>query len=243
MVARVFFQEVSVRRLLFCVGFLYIVWGVQALADPLLEQLRADAAAMSAEDYAVTRTEYDNSGKTRQRKARFDPRQPEGERWVLLERNHQPPSDKYTGRFMGGDGALPPDSYAKVAYYLSGDVERLSADDDAVVYRISRLGPGSIILKGEDISGNISGEAVVDLEGGRPIIREVRLEIAESFKPSWLAKISSGHGRVVFGRAEDGRPILLRQVLAVEGSHIFGNISHETDIIYQDHLYVRAKGG
>ncbi len=226
------------RLPLILAGLLCVFWSAGALADPLLDQLRSDAAATSAEDHAVTRTEYDNSGKTRQRKARFDPRRSDGERWELLERNHQAPSDKYTERFMNKDGALPPDSYALVANYLSGDVERLSSGDDEVVYRISRLGPGSIILNGEDISDSISGEAVVDLRGERPMVREVRLQVAESFRPNWLAKISTGHGRVVFGRTNDRRPVLLRQVFEVEGAHPFGSITFETDILYEDYYYV-----
>jgi len=57
------------------------------------------------------------------RMARFDPTKPAGARWALLERNREAPSAKFKKRYESRDRA-PPESYARVARFLAGDLDR-----------------------------------------------------------------------------------------------------------------------
>ncbi|GEQ97521.1 hypothetical protein JCM17844_11580 [Iodidimonas gelatinilytica] len=212
----------------------------RAFADPILDAVRAEAAVVSPLHHKVTRETLDNSGKTRQRKAVFDPRLPEGERWTLLERNHEPPSKKYQRKYEDDEDRDPPESYGRVLHYLDGPVTRLAQTETDVTYRIDRLGKGSIILHGEDISDKISGEAVVDLTSGVPFVREVRLMVAEAFKPMWLVRIESGEGLIRFKRTKDGYPVMHRQTLHVKGARPFGHIDYESDVLYQDYHPIAA---
>lgn len=207
-------------------------------ADPLIDRLRTEAAEMSPEDFAVTRVYTDNSGDTRHRMARFDPTKPEGARWTLLERNRKAPDDKFKKRYESRDRP-PPESYARVARILAGDLVLSDETETHRIYRLERLGEGSVVFEEEDISANLGGEIWINIVTERPFVEEVRFHVAESFKPHFLATVEEGEGIMRYGRDAAGRPILLQREFRVAGSKLFGSLDYAVTNRYRDHSYVR----
>jgi len=207
-------------------------------ADTLVERLRAEAAASSPEDFAVTRIYTDNSGDTRHRMARFDPTQPAGARWTLLERNREAPSAKFKKRYESRDRA-PPESYARVARFLAGDLVLSDETETHRIYRLERLAEGSVVFEDEDISAHLGGEIWINVAADRPFVEEVRFQVAESFKPHFLATVEEGEGIMRFGRDAAGRPILLQREFRVGGSKLFGSLDYAVSNRYRDHRFVR----
>lgn len=210
-----------------------------AAADTLIDRLRAEAAELSPEDFAVTRIYTDNSGDTRHRLARFDPTKPAGERWTLLERNREAPSAKYKKRYESRKRPAP-ESYARVANFLAGDLELSDETEAHRIYRLERLGAGSIVFEDEDISAHLSGEIWVNIAADRPFVEEVRFFVADSFKPHFLATVEAGEGIMRFGRDAAGRPLLLQREFRVQGSKLFGSLDYAVANRYRDHRYVKG---
>lgn len=207
-------------------------------ADPILEAVVKEAQAASPLDHQLIRTYSDNSGKTRQRKARFDPLLPEDQRWTLLERNNEPPSDKYLRRFDRDEDREPPESYRMAARILSGPVRLIGVGSHSRTYAVEPLGAGSIEIDGYDISENISGVAVIDISGDRPLLTEITLSVTNDFRPRWFAKISEGEGKIRFGRDDAGHPVILDQTLRVKGSQPFGSIDYAVSMVFSEHRFV-----
>ncbi|WP_281299918.1 MULTISPECIES: hypothetical protein [unclassified Iodidimonas] len=221
------------------IGLFLVFWASGALADPVLEAVRAEAASISADDYRLIRIYTDNSGKTRQRRAAYDPTRPDGEEWLLLERNEEPPSDKYLRKYEQSEERGAPETYGRILNYLDGEVSLLSRTKEQSIYQIRRLGVGSILLEGDDISDRISGEAVIDTRTNKPLVTEIRLKVEESFKPHWLVRIHEGTGVIRFERLADGTPVIRQQSLAVSGGQPFGSIDYRVEFVYQDYQPVR----
>jgi len=217
--------------------FLLFPAGSGAIADPLRETLREEAERVSPEDFAVTRIYTDNSGDTRHRLARFDPTKPEGARWTLHERNHEEPSAKYKKRYERRERP-PPESYARVARFLAGELKRSSRTETHAIYNVERLGEGAVVFDGEDISEHFRGEIKVNLTAERPFVEEVRFSVARSFKPHFLATVEEGEGVLRFARDEAGRPILLLREFTVRGSKLFGSLEYSEANRYRDHKHV-----
>jgi len=230
---------------LICAGLLTVsAEAADGQDDPILEAVRAEAESVSPTDFALTKAYTDNSGDTRQRLARYDPRDGKERPWRLLERNESEPSAKYRQRYEKNNQDPPP-SYAKVLRFLDGKVSRLEENEEEIVYHIDRLGEGSLVFEGEDISEYFDAEAHVDTSGERPLLDEIRFRVAEAFKPHWLARIKKGGGRIRFGRDENGRPIILCREIDVAGSKLFGSLDYEESVRFRKHRYVgeRAEAG
>lgn len=206
--------------------------------DPVLAAVLREATAVSPLDHALLRETIDNSGKTRQMKARFDPRREAGAGWTLLERNGEAPSAKYREKAAADLSGEVPQSYAMVAHMLAGPVRFLGQADGIRRYEVSPLGPGSILIDGHDISDFISGIAHIDMRGPVPLLAEMELRVTESFRPRWFAHIEDGEGRIRFGRDSGGRPVILSYRLHVSGLRPFGRIDYAVEMRFFDHVYV-----
>lgn len=179
--------------------------------------------------------------------------------WRVLERNEKPVSTRAAQRRAGKlahDG--PPGSYGLIARYLQGEITAVyplgkaairSSDESTagappavadVHWRIAiaRLGPGSLILKGEDLSALISGELDVACDALGPHVVRARLRLRAPASLSWLVKIRDGEADERFGRDAQGRPILLEERLAIDVKPIlFPSFHYETTRRYRDHRF------
>lgn len=208
-----------------------------AAAEPLIERLRADAARITADRWAVTRTFVDNRGETRHRVARWDPRR-EDRPWSLLARNYGEPSADYAARYHGYTDRPGPNTYGIVANYLGAGAERIAETETGVTYRAARLGPGSIILGDQDVSDKIAAEIDVNTAGERPFVEEVRMTVVEDFKPHWAARITEGTGVARFALDPQGRPVMVSERFEAKGSKPFGRLKLEMQSLYRDHEYL-----
>ncbi|RMF12575.1 MAG: hypothetical protein D6757_09525, partial [Alphaproteobacteria bacterium] len=152
----------------------------------------------------------------------------------------------------------PPGSYGLIARYLQGEIAAVhpmgkaairSPDESAggappteadVRWRIAiaRLGPGSLILKGEDLSALIRGVLDVACDALGPHVARARLRLRAPASLSWLVKIRDGEADERFGRDAQGRPILLEERLAIDVKpFLFPSFRYETTRRYRDHRF------
>ncbi len=171
--------------------------------------------------------------------------------WRVLERNHEPVDERTARRQakkLAHDG--PPGSYGLIARYLDGEiraVEPLGSDrSDAapdVRWRIgiARLGPASMILKGEDLSSLIAGELDVGCDAYGPHVVAARLRLRAPASLGWLVKIRDGRANAHFGRDAKGRAILLEEHLTIDVKpFLFSGFLYETTRRYRDHRFPEA---
>lgn len=204
--------------------------------DPLIEQVRAEALTVSPLDRAVSMVETDNSGKTRHRAMHFLPEAGEGARWRLLSRNREPAGAAEVADFARSRAGELPRSYRSVADFLAEGVELVGRTERHAVYRVARLGPGSVMLGEEDISAALAAEIRIRTDVARPFVEDVRLEVAQSFKPRWLVKIRGGEGRIRFARATpEEPPAILLEEFRIEGSRPFGKIDFHRKFCFFGH--------
>lgn len=204
--------------------------------DPLIEQVRAEALAVSPLDRAVLMVETDNSGKTRHRTMHFLPEAGDGARWRLLTRNREPVDAGEVADFARSRAGELPRSYRSVADFLGQGVELVERAARHAVYRVASLGPGSVMLGEEDISAALAAEIRIRTDVSRPFVEDIRLEVAQSFKPRWLVKIRGGEGRIQFARATpEEPPAILLEEFRIEGSRPFGKIDFHRKFCFFDH--------
>ncbi len=171
--------------------------------------------------------------------------------WRVLERNDGPASARVArrqARKLAHDG--PPGSYGLIARYLAGEIGRIQVLDpeekdgarppDAPRWRIEieRLGPGSLMLKGEDLSSLVAGTLDVACDAHGPHVVRARLRLRHPASLGWLVSIRDGRADARFGRDPRGRGILLEERLAVEVKpFLFSAFRYETTRRYRDHRF------
>lgn len=208
--------------------------------DPLIEQVRAEALGVSPLDRPVLLVETDNDGKTRHRAMVFNPALEEDRRWLLLERNREPVSPQQVADFAHSRTGALPRSYRTIADFLALGATLTETTESEAIYRVESLGPGSILIDGLDISAALAAEIHIRTDFGRPFVEDIRLHVAQTFKPRWLVKIRSGQGRIRFSRPEPGAPpVILLEEFRVAGSRPFGSIDFHTRSCFFDHRPAR----
>lgn len=206
---------------------------------PSLDEIRTEAARATPQEYAVTRDYIDNSGDTRHRRARYDPRREATNGWELELRNETAPGEKFLRKYSK-DPPPPPPSYARVAAVLAGEARCVEADDARAVYAVDRLGDGAILLDGDDISAHFSARVTIDRTAAQPYVAAIQFSLESPFKPHWLVRITEAEGSVVFARRGPGSPVILSQDFVASGSRPFGSFDYETRSSFSDHEPVAA---
>lgn len=204
--------------------------------DPLIETVRAEALTVSPLDLAVLAVETDNSGRTRHRAMHFLPEAAEGARWRLLARNREPADAREIADFAKDRAGTLPRSYRSVADILAHGAELVERNASHAVYRVSDLGPGSVMLGEEDISPALAADISIRTDTARPFVEEIRLEVTGTFSPRWLVKIRDGEGRIRFARRAPGEaPAILLEEFRVSGTRPFGKIDFHTKRCFFGH--------
>ncbi len=207
---------------------------------------------LPAEPPAVVVEIRDNRGGTRQLLARYrpttDPQATGG--WTVLARNGAavPPkrARKLAAR-LAKDG--PPMSAFHIRRYLAGRIlaaRPLPASPDAGDgkgrrwrLRIAPLGPGSVVLKGEDLSSSLAAELMVRCEqDAGAIVEGARFSLIAPRRLRWFVVLKEARGRQRFGLDRQGRLVLLEDHLeAVVDPLILPSFHYVFTRIYRDHRF------
>ncbi len=194
----------------------------------------------------------DNRGGTRQLLAHYQPaRAPQASGgWTVLTRNGAPVPPKRAGKLaahLAKDG--PPMSAYHIRRYLAGRIlgaRPLSASvnagaeaDGRWLVRIAPLGPGSVVLKGEDLSASLAAELVVRCEeGAGAVVENARLSLIAPRRLRWFVTLKDARGRQRFGQDRQGRIVLLEEHLeAVVDPLILPSFRYVFTRVYRDHRF------
>lgn len=179
-----------------------------AAADPLLDRLRADAAAADPADVAfesVVTATGPRKDESRVTVERWD-----GRVWTLVSINGKAPSTAEADKFRrqkADERNIP--GYGRLATYLSGTVEKRTDAAGNTVYFIPELPKGSFILWGDN-SRHFSGEALVAQSPAGPYIKRFRAWVREPFRMRVVIKVER-FDLVNDYAVDDGRRVLVRQ--------------------------------
>ena len=201
----------------------------------------------------------DNRGGTRELLARYRPATDDATTggWTVLARNGAsvPPkrARKLAAR-LSRDG--PPMSAFHIRRYLAGRIRsarplpaasRTGGETERRwTLRIAPLGPGSVVLKGEDLSASLAATLVVrcEREGGA-VVESAQISLIAPRRLSWFVVLKDARGRQRFGLDPAGRPVLLEEHLeAVVDPLILPSFRYVFTRLYRDHRFdTDATGG
>ncbi len=217
----------------------------------------AIARRLPAAPPAVVVEIRDNRGATRELVARYRPsaddETPGG--WTVLARNGAPVAPKRARKLaarLAKDG--PPMSAFHIRRYLAGRIRTarpLPAASDAGrgdagrgkgerwILRIAPLGPGSVVLKGEDLSSSLAAMLVVRCEtGAGAVVESAQISLIAPRRLSWFVVLKDARGRQRFGLDRAGRPVLLEEHLeAVVDPLILPAFRYVFTRIYRHHRF------
>lgn len=194
-----------------------------AAADALSDRLRADAAKVSPEDFAWTRTTRaeQRSGdgvESHVLVERWDPAQPPARRWTLVSYDGRPPTADELKQAAKGYATATVPNYGRVARYLGGTLQRLPDANGKAMYRISGLAKGTLMVGGNDVSEDATGELTVETAGAAPYVSQVHFVSTKPVRMMFVAKLDRLEGTVRYRQLADGRLVPAEVINGMTGS-------------------------
>ncbi len=184
-------------------------------ADPLVAAVRAEAARIGPQAFERVSETTDRSGTTVRRVERFVPEGRSGRgTWTLVSVDGREPTAAERRRHAREAAAAPAPGYWRLATILSGPHERLR--DGQAVYRFQPLAPGSIRTDRADLSAGLAAEAAIDPNGGRPVVRSLRIFAPAPFPVLGVARVLRFEAENRYAEAPDGTPYLAAQTSRAE---------------------------
>ena len=211
----------------------------KAAYDPIavLSSTIADAKAASANRYAFT-VDYWTRIKSRDPSvatARFDPRRPAGERWMLLQPSPEEASDDVRDALkkMNSADARDEDGMAGDATLLYDGLDELVGQAE-----VQTTTPTQIVLRAPIRDKDLPDDALiaeVTLNRAGGFVEEIAVRSVRAFKPNPMVKLKAVEQIQVFAPEPGGGPVFLRESRnATEGSAAFQSFDSETRIAYRD---------
>ncbi len=191
-----------------------------APADPLLARLLAGAnavppPALSFDRIAVA-SETSASGTERHTRVdRWD-----GRAWSVLSIDGKPLAPAAAAAALKSTSPDNVPGYYRLAAYLAANPQRVADPSGGVVYRLARLPPGSVAIKGAP-PDKFAAELSVDAAGPIPYVRRARYFAPQPFRMMMVAKLDHFEATSDYRLNAAGRAELVRQVIDVSGA-MFG---------------------
>ena len=156
----------------------------------------------------------------------------DGQRWSLVSVNGNPPSAIQLKGFRKATAANPVPGYYRLAALMAAASEISVDGNGQKTLKIPVLPPGTVRTDSADISGHLSGEAVVANNDGKPYVARLKVKAREYFKLNLLIKVTNFEQISDYRLGPDGRPRLASQSADSKGS-MFGFIGGETnEVVY-----------
>jgi hypothetical protein len=212
-------------------------------ADALKERIIAHARTVTPEDYAYMRTirsESTEGNKKEERVVvdRWDPTKPQDQRWTLVSINGQPPSAEQLKSYAKETPKRRAVHYGRVADYFGNPATSATDARGRTVFRLAALPKDTVVAMGSDISGNATGELVVDTSGGTLFIDEVRFVSTKSTRVKLIAVIERFEAVNRYRMMPNGKPVPVESSSEMNGSMMGKQGIIRTKVTYSDHRAV-----
>ncbi len=210
--------------------------------EALKERIIAHLRTVTAEDYAYTRTirtELSEGGKKEQRVVieKWDPSRPADQRWTLISIDGKPPDAE---QLKGYRKALPKrrQGYGRVAGYFAKPATTAIDAKGRTIFRFASLPKESVMVMDSDLSGNGTGEVVVDTTGATPFIEEVRFTSTKPTRVKLIGRIERFETMIRYRLMPDGKPVPAELTSEMAGSMLGQPGTVRNKISYTDHRAV-----
>lgn len=147
--------------------------GAASTDDPLVAAVRAGAAAVGQPPAFERTTMVTRGGATQTRVERFDPRAPEGQRWVLVAIDGAPPPARERDQFAQAMREARPPGYWRMALLLADGASRVPGDGEAIL-RVAPLPAAALDGQARAFADRLVAEMRLT-PGERPQVREARV--------------------------------------------------------------------
>lgn len=152
----------------------------------------------------------------------------DGQRWTLISVNGKAPSATQLKSFRKATAANPVPGYHRLAALMAAASDISIDDEGRQVLKIPVLPAGSVRTDTADISGHLSGEAVIATTDGKPWVARLKVRARENFKLNLLIKVTNFEQTSDYRLGPDGRPRLASQSALSKGQ-LMGITGGQTD--------------
>jgi hypothetical protein len=212
-------------------------------ADALKERIIAHARTVTPDDYAYTRTirsESTEGNKKEERVVvdRWDPAKPQDQRWTLVSINGQPPNADQLKNYTKETPKRRTVYYGRIAEYFGKPATSATDAKGQTVFRLASLPKETVVASGTDISGNATGELVVETSDATPFIEEVRFVSTKATRVKLVALIERFEAVNRYKMMPNGKPVPLESSSEMNGSMMGKQGIIRTKVSYSDHRAV-----
>lgn len=214
---------------------------LRAADEPALrERIVALARTVALEDFAYTRTVETEQigGKNPMKKVlveRFDPAQPEGQRWNLISIDDKKPTANEAQDYAKGLPKRRPAHYGRVAsYFAAGSVTSTPDSSGKILYHFTSLPKETVVVAETDLSAGAAGEGIANPSAPIPFLEEVRFRSTKSARIKLIAKIDRFETVTRYRLMPNGKPALSELTSEMSGSMLGQTGSIRTRIVYSD---------
>ena len=190
--------------------------GAGKTGDPLTEAIAFADRSRAGNDYAYTRSlRLVAVGERIDRVERFDPTQPDGARWHLLEIEGREPSADDLADYDGEDfGGRAFRLYSDVIGDLDPDeAELVDLTPERAIYRLKQTKAAFLDEDQQEFAEYLDSRLIVDRRGPVPYVSELEIVAPEPFRPSMAARIERFEARFRYAPHPETEEILPTGIL------------------------------
>lgn len=193
-----------------------------AQAHPDIDRIVAELARAAPQPFERTNRVTPAGKPTVVLVDRFDPRAPRGKRWTLLSVDGAAPTadDRSRNADQPDDARVP--GFHRLHEMLGKSAPTCKVANGQTICHWPSLPAGSIGLSGPDFSRKLSADVVLEDEGGRNVLKRMRVYAAQPFSIMAVAKLHSLNVVSDYTSGKSGQPFLAGQTVDVDVSAPFG---------------------
>jgi hypothetical protein len=152
----------------------------------------------------------------------------DGQRWSLISVNGKAPTASQFKTFRKATAITPVPGYYRMAALLSAASDVTVDGEGRKILKIPVLPAGSVHTDKADISGHLSGEAVITTTDGKPWVARLKVRAREDFKLNMMIKVTNFEQVSDYRMGPDGKPRLASQSADSKGQ-MMGFVGGETN--------------
>jgi hypothetical protein len=200
--------------------------------EPLREAIISDALACDPAGMAFERTTTAVRRGPGMNEKTVTVERWDGQRWTLLSVNGKTPSALQLKSFRKASTSSPVPGYHRLAALMAAASDISTDAEGRHVLKIPVLPAGSVRTDSADISGHLSGEAVIATTEGKPWVARLKVRAREDFKLNLLIKVTNFEQISDYRLGPDGKPRLASQSALSKGN-MMGISGGQTDeVVY-----------
>ncbi|MEY2439085.1 MAG: hypothetical protein QOI34_470 [Verrucomicrobiota bacterium] len=227
-----------------CLGCVTVALG-QHNQDELKQRILQQAQAVSADDYAFTRTirtESTSNGKTDQHVnvEKFDPTKRVEARWTLVSVDGTAPSADALKTFQTDSGKRRIPGYHRLTSYFGTTATTSTDPHGRTVFHFAALPKDVVKVMDTDVSQNTSADASVSEANGAPFVEQVHFTV-RPMRLKLVMKLDGYASTARYRIGPEGKPLLMEQTSDMSGSGLGKEGKIHTAVTYSDYRAVNKK--